>query len=182
MDLVRSNDLDRGEYERFLDGFAGNPGTALAYHYPFYLNFLADRAFPGSTVRFIAARDPSGDLAGVLPALHVRTAHLAVSLSLAYFGPNGGALVPDASGCGGALVQRLVEAARDDARDHGCGSMTIYTPWARTYRSMTPDSTVPTSMWRVSPSVCPCRRRPCLHRGRGECGTTCGVRQPGACR
>ncbi|MGE0040297.1 MAG: GNAT family N-acetyltransferase [Vicinamibacterales bacterium] len=128
MDLVRSNDLEPREYERFLDGFASGPGVALAYHYPFYLAFLAGTAYPGSETRFVAARGADGALAGVFPALHVRTARLAVSFSLPYFGPNGGAIVRDAGPEGAALVARLVAAACDDARDRGCGSMTILTP------------------------------------------------------
>ena len=36
------------EYVRFLDALAGQPGTALAYHYPFYLKFLAEVAWVSS--------------------------------------------------------------------------------------------------------------------------------------
>jgi Acetyltransferase (GNAT) domain len=129
MNLARSTEIDEPEYERFLDAFAVQPGTALAYHYPFYLRFLRDVAYPGSVVRFITARDAGGRLIGVAPGLHVSTARMNVWLSLAYFGPNAGALVA-ASGTaeGAAIVRALVGEAQADARDRGCGSMTIYTP------------------------------------------------------
>jgi hypothetical protein len=128
------NDADVGdaEYERFLGGFRAAPGPALAYHYPFYLRFLEQTAYPGSELRFMTARGDSGALAGVMPALHVRTADLTAWLSLAYFGPNGGALVPGGAAPAGStnndVVRSLVAQACADARDRGCDSMTIYTP------------------------------------------------------
>jgi hypothetical protein len=129
MDVVCANDIDETEYVSFLDGFASRPGVALAYHYPFYLRFLSDMAYPGGTRRFVTARDAKGALVGVLPAVHVKTAAVSAWLSLAYFGPNGGALVPDAASAAGALtIRELVANARLDAVELGCGSMTIYTP------------------------------------------------------
>ena len=129
MELALSSDLDEAEYEKFLDGFSARPGTALAYHYPFYLRFLSDRAYPGSTRRFVTARNAHGALLGVLPGIHVRSEHVSAWMSLAYFGPNGGAIVPDAATAeGAATVRALVAAARRDAEERGCGSMTIYTP------------------------------------------------------
>lgn len=129
MNLARSTDIDRAEYERFLDAFAAQPGTALAYHYPFYLDFLRDVAYPGGTARFITARDEAGRLVGVVPGLHVRTPRVDVWLSLAYFGPNAGALVAASDTPeGAALVRALMEEAHADARERGCGSMTVYTP------------------------------------------------------
>lgn len=129
MELACSTDIGEGEYVRFLDAFARRPGTALAYHYPFYLRFLAGSAYPGSTRRFVTARNGSGELVGVIPGVHLRTPGLNVWLSLAYFGPNAGALVGDAESCGdGAAVRALVAAAREDAAALGCGSMTMYTP------------------------------------------------------
>src|SRR3954454_21094827 len=97
MNLARSSDLDDAEYERFLDGFVAQPGSALAYHYPFYMRFLAETAYPGSERRFVTARDAAGALVGVLPGVHVRTPRISAWLSLAYFGPNGGAVVRDAA-------------------------------------------------------------------------------------
>ena len=131
MNLARSTDIDDVEYEQFLDGFAGRPGTALAYHYPFYLRFLSETAYPGSVLRFVTARNGRGDLIGVLPALNVKTPQLNVWLSLAYFGPNAGALVADADSAEGrAAVKALAAAGEVDARERECGSMTIYTPIA----------------------------------------------------
>lgn len=128
MDLIRSSE-DEAEYERYLDAFRAAPCAALAYHYPFYLRFLADTAYPGSEIRLMTARDAAGALAGVLPAIHVKTADVNAWLSLAYFGPNGGAIVPDAaSPAGAAIVRDLVARACADARGRGCESMTIYTP------------------------------------------------------
>src|ERR1700687_4495285 len=92
MDLDRTSEIDETEHARFLDAFAPEPGAALAYHYPFYLRFLTSTAYPGSTPRLIVARGARGRVTGIMPAIHVRTPHLSVSLSLAYFGPNGGAL------------------------------------------------------------------------------------------
>ncbi|MBI3492896.1 MAG: GNAT family N-acetyltransferase [Acidobacteria bacterium] len=131
MDLARTSDLDEAEYERFLDGFATHPGTALAYHYPFYLRFLVGSAFPGAAVRFVAARDARGHVIGVMPALHVRTPRINVWLSLAYFGPNAGALVPDgADKDADGVACALVKGADADARERECGSLTMYTPLA----------------------------------------------------
>src|SRR5471032_18355 len=131
MNLARTSDIDEAEYERFIEGFAAHPATALAYHYPFYMRFLSETAYPGSTRRFVTARDADGALVGVLPGLHVKTAHVSAWLSLAYFGPNGGALVRDAATPDGApAVRALVSAARLDAEARGCCSMTIYTPLA----------------------------------------------------
>lgn len=68
-------------------------------------------------------------MVGVIPALRVRTANINVWLSLAYFGPNAGALVPGAATpAGSATTQALVAAAVADARECGCDSMTVYTP------------------------------------------------------
>jgi hypothetical protein len=129
MDLARTSDIGETEYERFLDGFAAQPGTALAYHYPFYMRFLSDVAYPGSTRRFVTARDANGALMGVLPGVHVKTSHISAWLSLAYFGPNGGAMVRDAATpAGAATVRALVAGARVDAQERGCRSMTIYAP------------------------------------------------------
>jgi GNAT acetyltransferase-like protein len=125
MHLEATSEIDETEYVEFLDGFRANPGAALAYHYPFYLRFLTDVAYPGSATRFIVARD-AGGIAGVLPALHVRTAGVNAWLSLAYFGPNAGALVRAAQR--DDATARLAAAARDDASDLDCGSMSIYTP------------------------------------------------------
>lgn len=125
MNVTCTSTLDSAEYEAFLDSFAATPGTALAYHYPFYLKFLGEAVYPGSALRFVAARDDRGRLVGVLPGLHVRRANVDVWLSLAYFGPNAGALVPDHDP---AIVRALVDGARVDATDLGCGSMTVYTP------------------------------------------------------
>ena len=97
MPVAQATDIDEAEYGRFLDAFAAKPGAALAYHYPFYLRFLAGIAYPLSEPRFITSRDESGTLAGVLPAIHVRTQDTSAWLSLAYFGPNAGALVPTGS-------------------------------------------------------------------------------------
>ena len=129
MEAVTAGNVDEAEYVGFLDGFGARRGAALAYHYPFYLRFLADIVYPGSRLRFVSARDPSGVLMGMMPALHVRTRHLNVWLSLAYFGPNGGALVRDAGVVPEpAVVTALTRAATVDACGLGCGSMTIYTP------------------------------------------------------
>jgi hypothetical protein len=129
MEAVSASDVDAGEYVGFLDGLAAQPGSALAYHYPFYLRFLADVAYPGSRLRFVSARDARGVLVGMMPALHVQTPCLNVWLSLAYFGPNAGALVRDAGGATRpAAVAALTRAAKSDACRLGCGSMTIYTP------------------------------------------------------
>jgi hypothetical protein len=129
MELIRSSNIDETEYVRFLDRFAAAPGAALGYHYPFYLRFLAGSAYPSSGLRFVSARDDRGALVGVVPAIHVRTARINAWLSLAYFGPNAGALVP-AGGTpeGASIVRALMAAAHSDARDLGCGSMTLYTP------------------------------------------------------
>lgn len=139
MHLERTSEVDATEYERFLDGFARRPGTALAYHYPMYMRFLSDVAYPGSARRFIVARDARGAIRGVLPGLHVRTPDVNVWLSLAYFGPNAGALVADAESADAAEVTReLLSAAVADARSFDCGSMTIYSPVdaaADTYRA-----------------------------------------------
>ncbi len=121
MDLARSSDIDEAEYERFLDRFASRPGAALAYHYPFYLRFLAGTAYPTGRVRFVTARDAHGALVGVIPAVHVRTSAVNLWLSLAYFGPNGGALVDDADAARSlSLVGALTATARLDARDLDC--------------------------------------------------------------
>ena len=131
MDVACSCDIDETEYVRFLDRFAGRPSVVLAYHYPFYLRFLATVAYPGSRPRFVVSRNERGELAGVMPAVNLRTGRLNVWLSLAYFGPNAGALVPDAETPGGAAaVRALTAAAQADARELGCGSMTVYTPLA----------------------------------------------------
>jgi GNAT acetyltransferase-like protein len=127
MNLARSSDIDETEYERFLDGFAARPGTALAYHYPFYLRFLTDTVYPGAARRFVVSRDARGDLNGVMPALHVKTPRVNVWLSLAYFGPNAGALVPSGPD-NAAATCALVRGADADAREAGCGSLTVYTP------------------------------------------------------
>jgi len=129
MDLQRTCDVDEPEYVRFLDGFTASPGTALAYHYPFYLRFLADIAYPGSRIQFHVARD-RGRIVGVLPSVELSTDHLHVALSLAYFGPNGGALVATDASDRCAITSALVRASAVDARDRGCGSMTVYTPLA----------------------------------------------------
>ena len=127
-----ASDVADAEYERFLSAFSAAPGSALAYHYPFYLRFLAETAYPGSGLRFMIARDDSGALAGVMPAIHLRTADVNAWLSLAYFGPNGGALVPGGAAPAGTtnndVVRSLVAQACADARGRGCDSMTIYTP------------------------------------------------------
>jgi hypothetical protein len=129
MNLVRTGEIDEAEYERFLDGFSARPGTALAYHHLFFLRFLTATVYPGATRRFVIARDARGALAGVMPALHLKTAELNAWMSLAYFGPNAGALVPDAESPAGAeIVKDLVAQACVDARDCGCDSMTVYTP------------------------------------------------------
>lgn len=123
-----SDVIDAG-YERFLDAFSAAPGAALAYHYPFYLRFLTQTAYPGSELRLVTARDDGGALTGVLPAIHVRTADVTAWLSLAYFGPNGGAIVHDSTSAAGTTIARsLVVQACADARDRRCDSMTIYTP------------------------------------------------------
>lgn len=128
MELACSTDIDQREYVRFLDTFCEQPGAALAYHYPFYLKFLVDVAYPNSTLRFVTARN-GGDLVGVMPAVNVQTPHVNAWLSLAYFGPNGGALVQSSSNAAGrAGVSALATGAAADARDRACGSMTIYTP------------------------------------------------------
>jgi GNAT acetyltransferase-like protein len=129
MDLERTSNIDEAEYVRFLDSFGAAPGTALAYHYPFYLRFLTEVAYAGSTLRFYVARE-NGSIAGVLPSIELRTDHLHVSLSLAYFGPNGGAIVPADRPNRAAIVCALTHAAAADARERGCGSMTVYTPLA----------------------------------------------------
>ena len=128
MTIESTTDIDEAEYARFLDSCASRPGTALAYHYPFYMRFLTATAYPASTPRFVIARGGDGAVAGVMPGIHVRTARLNVWLSLAYFGPNAGALVPAASGARADVVRRLVAAAHDDARERECGSLTVYTP------------------------------------------------------
>jgi hypothetical protein len=126
---IESSEVGEAEYERFLDAFAVAPGPALPYHYPFYVRFLTEMAYPGSTPRFMIARDDAGALAGVMPAIHVNTADVHAWLSLAYFGPNGGAIVPNGDTAGGAaIVRELVAGACADARDRGCESMTVYTP------------------------------------------------------
>lgn len=122
--VTRSTEIDQDEYVGFLDRLPAPAGVVLAYHYPFYLRFLAATAYPGSSVRLVVARDDAGQIAGVLPGLHLRTVHLNVWLSLAYFGPNAGALAPEDPD----LVRHLVEAAQADARGLGCASMTIYAP------------------------------------------------------
>jgi len=95
------------------------------------MEFLSETAYPGSARRFVTARNADGALVGVLPGLHVQTAHVSAWLSLAYFGPNGGALVRDAATPDGApAVRALVSAARLDAEARGCCSMTMYTPLA----------------------------------------------------
>jgi GNAT acetyltransferase-like protein len=129
MDLERATDIDEAEYVRFLGGFAADPGAALGYHYPFYLRFLADTAYPGSERRFHVARE-GGRIVGVLPSIDLHTEHLHVSLSLAYFGPNGGALVPRDRPNRAGIACALTRAAANDARERGCGSMTVYTPLA----------------------------------------------------
>lgn len=129
MRVDRAADIDHGEYAQFLDSLAQWPGTALAYHYPFYLRFLRDVAYPSSRLRFITARNDAGALVGVVPALHVETARMNVWLSLAYFGPNAGALVAGGeSADAAAVVRTLIREAQQDARAAGCGSMTVYTP------------------------------------------------------
>jgi hypothetical protein len=125
MTVTCTSTFDPREYEAFLDGFAASPRVALAYHYPFYLRFLCDVAYPGARLRMVAARDAEGRLIGVLPGLHVARGAFKLWLSLAYFGPNAGAIVRDVNP---HLVTRLVAAAADDARALGCASMTIYTP------------------------------------------------------
>ncbi len=127
MDVVCASEIDETEYVRFLDGFAGAPGVALGYHYPFYLRFLVEVVYPGSALRFIAARE-GGRLAGVMPAVHLRTAALNVWLSLAYFGPNAGALVREDNAAAADTVAAMTRAAEADARRLECGSLTIYTP------------------------------------------------------
>ncbi len=128
MEVVCSTDIDLREYVRFLDAFGAQPGVALAYHYPFYLKFLADVAYPNSTLRFVTARN-GGSLVGVMPAVNVQTPQVNAWLSLAYFGPNGGALVQDSRNADGrATVCALTTGAEADARGRACGSMTIYTP------------------------------------------------------
>jgi hypothetical protein len=129
MNRARISDLDEAEYERFLDGFAGQPGTALAYHYPFYLRFLTDTVYPGASRRFVVSRDARGELIGVVPAIHVKTPRVNVWLSLAYFGPNAGALVPVGEDLE-ATTRALVRGAATDARDADCSSLTLYTPLA----------------------------------------------------
>lgn len=129
MDIACTSEIDETEYVRFLDRLAARPGAALGYHYPFYLRFLAGVAYPRSTLRFVAAHDGRGDLVGVLPGLNVRTERVNLWLSLAYFGPNAGALVSGADGADAApLVRALAEGAGMDARALGCGSLTICTP------------------------------------------------------
>lgn len=126
---IGSNDVGEAEYERFLDAFVEAPGPALAYHYPFYLRFLVESAYPGSELRVMASRDRAGALAGVMPAIHLKTAAVNAWCSLAYFGPNAGAIVRDAaSPSAQAIARSLVAQACADARDRGCDSMTIYTP------------------------------------------------------
>jgi GNAT superfamily N-acetyltransferase len=129
MHVTCKAEIDAVEYTRFLDGFSASPGAALGYHYPFYVRFLADIVYPGSECRFVVARDNRGSLRGAIPALHVRTAHLNIWLSLAYFGPNAGALVPDNSGDDrSTIVRALLQNAVGDARDRGCQSLTVFTP------------------------------------------------------
>jgi hypothetical protein len=129
MEVACASEIDGTEYVRFLDGLAGCPGAALGYHYPFYLRFLADVAYPGSRLRYVTARNARGEIAGVMPGLHMRTPRLSAWLSLAYFGPNAGALVRDAdTPDGAAMVRALVAAAKADASALDCGSMTLYTP------------------------------------------------------
>ena len=159
MELVCSTKVDDAEYGQFLDAFASQPGTALAYHYPFYLRFLAETAYPGSVPRFVTVRSGAGDLVGVLPGLHVQTSRVSVWLSLAYFGPNAGALVRGHDTPSGAeFVRALVGGAYADACDRGCGSMTIYTPIAAdpgAYRAGlgTVDFEVPrTTQWMTIPA------------------------------
>jgi hypothetical protein len=127
MDLARTSDIDETDYERFLDGFSARPGSALAYHYPFYLRFLSHTAYPGATPRFVVSRNARGDLDGVVPALHLKTPRVNVWLSLAYFGPNAGALVPTGPDDDGTACA-LVGGAEVDAREAGCSSLTMYTP------------------------------------------------------
>lgn len=124
--VTRSTEIDETEYVRFLDRLPAPAGVVLAYHYPFYLRFLSGTAYPGSIVRLVVARDDRGSIAGVMPGVHLRTTHLNVWLSLAYFGPNAGALAPEDAD----LARHLVETARHDACALGCSSMTIYTPLA----------------------------------------------------
>jgi len=123
--LAPSIDVDQTEYDRFLDGFAASPGAALAYHHPFYLRFLTEVAYPGSAPRLLMSRSPRGRLTGVLPAVQVITSRLNVWLSLAYFGPNAGAIVRSDRL---SVVDKLVRAAESDALERGCGSLTLYTP------------------------------------------------------
>ena len=129
MPIARATDLDETEYARFLDGFAAKPGTSLAYHYPFYLRFLAGLAYPVSTLRFITSLDSRGAFAGVLPAIHVRTQDVNAWLSLAYFSPNAGALVrAESPEEARSLTRALVEGAHADARACGCDSITMCAP------------------------------------------------------
>jgi hypothetical protein len=137
--VARTSDIDETELARFLGSFAEKPGTALAYHHPFYLRFLADTVYPDATLRFVIARDEAGEMVGLLPGIHIRTRRLDVWASLAYFGPNGGALVPGHDAPESMpIVRALVSEAQADARELGCGSMTIHTPLqadADVYRS-----------------------------------------------
>jgi hypothetical protein len=129
--ITRSTDADQAEYVRFLDGFAANPGAALGYHYPFYLRLLSEHVYRAATPRVLLARDPAGAIAGAMPAVHLRAPDFSVWVSLPYFGPNAGAIVPNAGTPeGDAIVEALLAAAVDDARACGADSMTVYTPLA----------------------------------------------------
>lgn len=123
--VVGIDALDEREIGGFLDSFAADPGPALAYHYPFYLRFLAAAAYPGAEIRTAIARDSVGRLTGMLPGLHFRRNELNVWLSLAYYGPNAGAIVPRGAE---AVATALVGAALADARARECDSLTLFTP------------------------------------------------------
>lgn len=129
MEPARTSDIDAAEYERFLDGFSARPGAALAYHYPFYLRFLTNTVYSGAERRFVVTRDARGGLSGVVPAVHVRTPRVDAWLSLAYYGPNAGALVRDGDATSvAATTCALARGSLADARDAGCASLTLYTP------------------------------------------------------
>jgi hypothetical protein len=120
--------LDEPEYLAFLEQFKERPGVALSYHYPYYLRFLSRQAYPGSSIRMVHSRDGEGRLTGVLPALHLRNDSLNVWLSLAYYGPNAGALTSQDDP---ETVLSLLEGALRDAEDLNCDSMAVYSPlWA----------------------------------------------------
>jgi len=112
------------EYVHFLDCFAAQPGIALAYHYPFYLRFLTEVAIPGAELRLLIARNREGHIEGALPGLLITSSDIRIWASLAYFGPNGGALThPDHD----ETAVLLLKAARADAMATRCLSMTVYT-------------------------------------------------------